>query len=238
VGLAGVRNSGKLSWANLILTLGTVSFLTRPEQASGSVVLDPEAFSQNGPRGAKAASTFGCYCSACTTSITLDDVLGNSRYILLAPTVVEGFHLDARTWTELPICGLVDYKRPRRELSDDACLGREVQKQLEEDFKNYFARRRLAVIRGKTRVTRLVRHFQGESQVTTTLPKPPWTMLNPTTGAPGTGKQSVAHSLAVNSGRLPLFLAPSDLGQAFGTLQTNLRVYAQLSFRWGVIVVL
>ncbi|KAK4040152.1 hypothetical protein C8A01DRAFT_15915 [Parachaetomium inaequale] len=191
------------------------------EQMVGSAILDPEAFSlKSSGEGSNTPSTFGCYCSSCTNTITLDGILENPRYLLLGPTRVEGFNLDFRQWATFPIFGLRGFNEgPDRDPLRTICLDEQVRQSLAEDFERYFAKRRKSLDMGSGAGlgNGVVRHFQGP---------------------PGVGKALVAFSLAADFQRPILLLCSADLGREFATCKENLALYSELSLRWGAILVL
>lgn len=112
-----------------------------------SVVLDPEAFSLYHEEGPLTLSSFCCYCSGCTTPITLAAVLENTRYLLLAPTRLEGFRLETRKWAAFAIPDLL-YHKPRPEMITDSerfltmHLDKTLAASLKNDLSTYLARRK------------------------------------------------------------------------------------------------
>jgi len=210
-----------------------------------SAILDPAAFSRNNEERRSRRSTFGCYCSACSTPMTLDGVLENPRYLLLAPTTVDGFVIATKKWSTCPIRDLqVQRQEWNPDILDPVCLDKQVQMSLKEGFAGYFDKRRqfLAPRTGldldlvSLHMSRLVVHFHGKCPREISCVG----IVCPThrTGPQGLGKLRLASWLGLVCQRPLIDLRPADLGMEIATLNKNLSMYSDLSLRWGAILLL
>ncbi|SPQ20266.1 cea8a281-c326-4456-afdf-3a16c39a6fcc [Thermothielavioides terrestris] len=112
------------------------------EQDSECVILDPEAFALNTAEGTTTQSSVRCYCTVCTNSWTTASILENPRYLLLAPTRVEGFHLRTKKWVTLPIRELcLSPESENADAMDTAYLGKARTSSLKNKLASYFAKR-------------------------------------------------------------------------------------------------
>ncbi|AEO66502.1 uncharacterized protein THITE_2154552 [Thermothielavioides terrestris NRRL 8126] len=201
------------------------------EQRSGDsecVILDPEAFALNTAEGTTTQSSVRCYCTVCTNSWTTASILENPRYLLLAPTRVEGFHLRTKKWVTLPIRELcLSPESENADAMDTAYLGKARTSSLKNKLASYFAKR--------ARVLRMSKRGQSASVVERGLGRG---LVLHFQGPRGAGKMAVASSLAAHSRRPLLSLRPGDLGLELATFERNLSFYSGLSLRWGAVMLL
>lgn len=108
------------------------------------VILDPEAYGLKKNESPRVGSTFGCYCSACNSPMSVDDILVYPRYLLLAPTAVEGFDLETRKWTSFAPLELhaVQEHEWDTEALDSIQLDEAVKEKVKRDHTRYFDLRR------------------------------------------------------------------------------------------------
>ncbi|KAK4104230.1 hypothetical protein N658DRAFT_466275 [Parathielavia hyrcaniae] len=189
------------------------------------VILDPEGFAMQLHREGDplASSSFNCYCTACTTPIGLDALLARNRFLLLAPTRLEGFRLESKSWSAFDIADLDPHTdqpivaRALRSINLDKTLFAS----LKSDFEAYFSKRRnlLDMLSNGDFVVSLGRglilQFHGPS---------------------GSGKTSVAWALAAQCQRPLLVIRPADLGLDSTVIDKNLSLYSELAIRWGAVL--
>ncbi|KAH6632198.1 hypothetical protein F5144DRAFT_593009 [Chaetomium tenue] len=189
-------------------------------------ILDPAAFSLYNEEPLQTTATFGCYCSGCTSSISSEDVLRSARYLLLAPTKVEGFLLIAKKWTTFPIgeLRLVEPSWWNAETLETVALDENTVCFLKEKITEHFAWR-MEVVEGTNQYPLTAEHISRKAFVAQFH------------GPEGVGKALTASSLADYCHRPTLRLSPDDLGLESESFANRLSLYSELSFRWGAVMI-